>query len=967
MGYSLLGYQPSFTSRSLAPVANLTGEFAVNITGEQLSYILPANFDPDSWSMNFWFVPNWANTDGLRHIIAQIRLDDDNVVTIEKDAAGDLIMTYVAVTQITVMTRTVAFSAGTPVFVGVATDGFGNVAPSFNRKYTTIAADQNGDGSLEYTFKGPFGFPPDINRLAAGTYTLHVGSDFEFTHPLDGAVSIQITNTQDQAAIFDRFNGGDGLALVGNDSWIGRWCDYVVISVSAEANGNVRADTREGALDLMDVADPGTGKLVFDQVDEDYVEFGDTKVFDGLAAGTFFFDFENKNTSQGKILAGRFRLAGNNNRQWLASFAGLGELDFQINHDPSPGGENGNAHDQQRRAQLGQRICWVVTYDGSQPDDFGATGKVRFFWALYSSTGAIGVPFPAPLNNTRIWGPFEEVSTSDLSNNGTGPFPTTFKSAISATNYRWSSFDDQQVSEMTGDFHDFRFNLGRALDPEEILAMNPSEFVRSQWTHRWGMVLNAAGEVPDELGSGIDGTMETVGGDGPDEASDDRTFRHGIWPEVISEGGFAFDGIDDLILTSDPGDVADIELNRLSLPGDGSASGGNRIQTVHNAAFDVLVGDLDLRLDIRMDSFRDGPTQFNSEFLISKVDGGPNDRTWSWIKHQAGNQTLTIYDGAGTGFTFSQAEFFPLQLDGRRIWMRATVDLDDGAGNRVCRFYYSETWDGVSADDGSTWVLHETITQAGAIAALDPSPGSNIELGASSTNTFPRLRADVFRGQVRNGIEGTIVWDANFQAEAPGTTSFTEDANGLTVDLIQVGDPHVQITNGLQRVSWGWWGRIGRITAGPLETIFGRFDGADNQFRIARNGPDIRVEISSGGASESDFVDFTLGMKAGERWKFIVVYVGSGPYAYPQLDLPRGVRVTLYAYLFDDAIGQWGSRQTPLGVVTGILPQQLVPSALGYVWANSSFLGEVDETRVWNDVELGALEADQETVYQSTP
>jgi len=244
---SLLGYLPPFTSRSFAPVVNLTGEFGVNITTEPLSYILPDNFDPEGWSMNFWFIPNWANTDGLRHVIAQIRLSGTDNVTVEKDAAGDLLITYVAFSQITEVTRTVAFSAGTPVFVGIGKDGKGNVAPSFNRNYVTIAADQNGDGSLEYVFKGPFGFPPDINRLETGTYTLHVGSDFEFAFPLDGTVSIQITNNQDQAAIGDRFNGGDGMALEGEDGWIGRWCEFLVISVSAEANGNVRADTREGA------------------------------------------------------------------------------------------------------------------------------------------------------------------------------------------------------------------------------------------------------------------------------------------------------------------------------------------------------------------------------------------------------------------------------------------------------------------------------------------------------------------------------------------------------------------------------------------------------------------------------------------------------------------------------------------------------------------------------------------------
>ena len=104
-------------------------------------------------------------------------------------------------------------------------------------------------------------------------------------------------------------------------------------------------------------------------------------------------------------------------------------------------------------------------------------------------------------------------------------------------------------------------------------------------------------------------------------------------------------------------------------------------------------------------------------------------------------------------------------------------------------------------------------------------------------------------------------------------------------------------------------------------------------------------------------------MQAGEKWKFIVVYVGSGPWAYPQLDPPQGIRISLYAYLFNEATGLWGSRQEPAASYTGLIPQQLVPSALGYVWANTDFAGEVDETRVWNDAELDQLEADQETVY----
>lgn len=955
-----------FTTRSLSGVPNLAGEFAVNITTEHLRYVLPANFNPEAWAISIWFIPDWDNTDGLRHFIASLYLNDDNHVDLEKDAAGDLVLTYVGSGQSAVtVSRTVAFSSGTPVFVGIAVDGTGFQAPSFARRYIYLAADQNGDGSLEYVFDGFFGSlgEPLIDPLIAGDYTLHVGSDFAGGFSLDGAISIAITNDQDNTPISDRFNGGQGLPLLGSENWIVKWCERLVIALSGEASGNLRADTWEGSIDLMDAEDDGTGKLEFGGAgltDHDWVEFGDTDIFDGLAAGTFFFDFLNGQTSQAHLLAGRFPINPNNGRQWIASFASQGELEFSIAIDPSPGGENGNMHTTGRWALLNQRIAWIVRYDGSQPDDFGPTGKMRAWISYFSSVGSLQPPNTGVFNPEQMWTPFRELD--DLQNTGTGPFPTTFKSAIGSVNYRWGAFSDQTgLSPFRGDFNDLRFNLLRALDPAEIEAMNPSAFIRSQWTHRWGMKLNAAGEVSEDLGSGLDGELMSVSGDGPDEASD-RSFVQGQFPEVVTEGVFAFNGDGDLILTTDPGDEADIELTRLSLPGDGSSSGGNRVETANDSAFDVLTGDLDLRMDIRRDSFSDGPTQFNQQFLIVKLDGGPNDRTFSWVFSSFGTFNATLYRTDGNEFSFFSTIPLPKTLDGKRIWIRATFDLDDGLGNRVATWMYSETWDGVSADDGETWTVHEIQTIAGAEGPLDASPGSAMEVGASRTNQFPRLRADVFRAQVRDGIDGTIVWDPDFEAQTPGATSFTEDANGLTVDLVQVGDPHVQIANGIQRATWGWWGRIGRISP-VVETIFGRWDGTDNQFRIARNGADVRVYISSGGASEDDFADFVLGMQAGERWKFIVVYVGSGPYAYPQLDPPRGIRISLYAYLFNEVTGLWGSRQEPAASYTGLIPQQLVPSAVGYIWAKGEFAGEVDETRVWNDAELDQLEADQETVY----
>ena len=95
--------------------------------------------------------------------------------------------------------------------------------------------------------------------------------------------------------------------------------------------------------------------------------------------------------------------------------------------------------------------------------------------------------------------------------------------------------------------------------------------------------------------------------------------------------------------------------------------------------------------------------------------------------------------------------------------MRGTLDVDDGAGNRVYKFYTSTT--------GRTWTqLGATVTTAGTTSIFD---GTRIvTIGADSAGTGSLAAGKCYAAQVRASIDGAAV--ANFDPRRyTGGTTFT--------------------------------------------------------------------------------------------------------------------------------------------------------------------------------------------------
>lgn len=173
---------------------------------------------------------------------------------------------------------------------------------------------------------------------------------------------------------------------------------------------------------------------------------------------------------------------------------------------------------------------------------------------------------------------------------------------------------------------------------------------------------------------------------------------------------------------------------------------GNYASTPDSAALSVT-GDLDIRVRVLLDDWT--PSAVNS--LVSKYVTGTNNRSYRFYISAAGNLVLTwSTDGSGsvsasssgpTGFT-----------NGRAKWVRVTLDGNNGSNQYVATFYTS--------DDGENWTQFGSAVTNTATSIFDGN--APLEVGSFNTGSGQQAAGKFYRVQVLDGIDGTLVFDANF-------------------------------------------------------------------------------------------------------------------------------------------------------------------------------------------------------------
>ncbi|MBZ6250578.1 hypothetical protein KVH27_19620 [Streptomyces olivaceus] len=192
----------------------------------------------------------------------------------------------------------------------------------------------------------------------------------------------------------------------------------------------------------------------------------------------------------------------------------------------------------------------------------------------------------------------------------------------------------------------------------------------------------------------------------------------------------------------------------LALPG-----GTTRATTPHTGALGIT-GDIDIRLEATLEDW--------APATETELCGKWEDSTRGWmLSHQGGNLRLWwSATGATSLFATSTAKLGAAPFS--RLAVRATLDVNNGASGRTVTFYTAPTMAG-------PWTqLGDPVVQAGT-TAINLST-ANLDIGAVWTITFADPVGRVYKAEVRNGIDGTVVANPDFTVQTLGATAFTDSA-----------------------------------------------------------------------------------------------------------------------------------------------------------------------------------------------
>lgn len=177
-----------------------------------------------------------------------------------------------------------------------------------------------------------------------------------------------------------------------------------------------------------------------------------------------------------------------------------------------------------------------------------------------------------------------------------------------------------------------------------------------------------------------------------------------------------------------------------------------------------ITGDLDVRVEATADWWAPG-----MQTLVGRWSSSGNQRSWMLALVDGAVQLRFSVDGTTAGGWAGLA----LPTLPRRAALRATLDVDNGAGGWTARLYWATSLDGPWAQIGADLVAPgTTVTVNAGTAPLMLSPTS-----AVTPPYWLPITGRIHRAEVRSGIGGTVVAAPDIRALDPGVTGFT-DATG---------------------------------------------------------------------------------------------------------------------------------------------------------------------------------------------
>ena len=214
--------------------------------------------------------------------------------------------------------------------------------------------------------------------------------------------------------------------------------------------------------------------------------------------------------------------------------------------------------------------------------------------------------------------------------------------------------------------------------------------------------------------------------------------------------------------------------NGLVLSGIG---GGNNASAPDSAALSIT-GDIDIKVKVTLPDW----TPSVDTFLVTKDSGMATGTSYRFFVETIGTLRFQNSVSGNTAFVTATSSAPVGFSDNETKWVRATLDVDDGSGNRVYKFYTS--------DDGTTWTqLGTTLTDAGTTSIFDSTQPTRFGNSQFVSNSGSKTIARVIIQDAYDTADNTtnLVFDADFAAQTADALAFTESSTNAATVTINTG------------------------------------------------------------------------------------------------------------------------------------------------------------------------------------
>lgn len=186
-------------------------------------------------------------------------------------------------------------------------------------------------------------------------------------------------------------------------------------------------------------------------------------------------------------------------------------------------------------------------------------------------------------------------------------------------------------------------------------------------------------------------------------------------------------------------------------------------RTPDDASLDIT-GDIDVRVEAQLENWNSNQILE----LCNKQQITGDQRSWRFLQVASGaiEFTWTTLGTGASGVTATSTEILRVPPNAR-IALRATLDVDNGAGGYTVTFYTAPTIAGPWTQFGN-----QVVTTAGTTSIFNST--SPLDVGNTDGILLGRPVGRFYAFQLRNGINGTLVADADFTGLAVGTTAWSD-------------------------------------------------------------------------------------------------------------------------------------------------------------------------------------------------